>query len=63
MRVRRPAAPGSVSQRQSELVPLAEAMVTRAVQLNLTEQQTLAVVKNVLKERRAWLKQSSTSTS
>jgi GntR family transcriptional regulator len=63
MRVRTPAMPGSVSQRQSELVPLADAMVTRAVQLNLTEQQTLAVVKNVLKERRAWLKQSSTSTS
>lgn len=63
MRLRRPTALGSVAARQRELAPLADAMVTRAAQLNLTEQQTLAVVKSVLKERRTWLKQSSTSGS
>ncbi|HEY4312431.1 MAG TPA: GntR family transcriptional regulator [Pirellulales bacterium] len=63
MRVRQVTTPGSVAERQRELAPLADAMVTRAVQLNLTEQQALAVVKNVLRERRAWLKQSSTSAS
>jgi len=63
MRVRQPTAPGSVVQRQRELAPLAEAMVIRAAQLNLTEQQTLAVVKSALKEQRTWLKQSSTSAT
>ena len=61
MRVRHASAPGSVAHRQKELLPLAEAMVTRAVQLNLNEQQILSVVRTALKERRTWLKRSSTS--
>ncbi|MES1213834.1 MAG: GntR family transcriptional regulator [Singulisphaera sp.] len=63
MRVRRPTTLGSVAERQAELAPLAESLVTRAAQLNLTERQALAVVKKVLQERRTWLKQSSTSAS
>jgi GntR family transcriptional regulator len=61
MRVQPVSAPGSVADRQKELRPLADAMVTRAVQLKLTEQQVFSVVRSVLKERRTWLKRSSTS--
>ncbi|HEY1598641.1 MAG TPA: GntR family transcriptional regulator [Pirellulales bacterium] len=63
MRVRPATTPGSVIDRQKELRPLADAMVTRAMQLNLTEQQIVAVVRTVLKERQTWLKRSSTSVS
>jgi GntR family transcriptional regulator len=63
MRVRQSSAPGSAAERQKELRPLAEALATRAAQLNLTEQQTLTVVRGVFKERRTWLKRSSTSVT
>ena len=41
-----------VAARQEELRPLAEPLVTRAMQLGLSDEQTLAVVKSVIKERR-----------
>jgi GntR family transcriptional regulator len=43
----------SVSDRQQQLKPFAEELATRAWQLNLTDEQTLAVVKSVLKERKS----------
>lgn len=63
MRVRASGAPSSVADRQKEIAPEVEAMVTRAAQLNLTEKQLLTVIRSVLKERRAWLKRSSTSAT
>ena len=42
----------SVGDRQQELRPFAEELATRAWQLKLTDEQALAVVKSVLKERR-----------
>lgn len=43
----------SVSERQQELRPIVEELATRAWQLKLTDDQTLAVVKSVLKERKS----------
>ncbi len=63
MRVRATAPSGSVAERQKELAPLVDAMVMRATQLNLTQPQILAVIRTALKERRTWLKRSSTSVS
>jgi GntR family transcriptional regulator len=60
MRVLDSAPSGSVGERQEALKPLVDAMVMRAVQLNLTEPQILAVLHTVFKERRSRLKQSST---
>ena len=60
MRVRATMAPGTAAERQKELEPLADAMLTRALQLDLTEAQILSVVRTLIKERRAWLKPSST---
>lgn len=51
----------SLADRQEELRPLADAMVARALQLELSENQILSVVRSALKERRTWLKQSSAS--
>lgn len=59
MRVRAEHVAGTVAERQKELLPLAEAMVTRAQQLYLSEWQILSVVKTVLKERNSWQKRSS----
>src|SRR5712691_280962 len=42
----------TLAQRHAELRPLAEHVVTRGMQLNLSDDQILAVVKSVLKERR-----------
>ncbi len=42
----------TLAQRHAELRPLAEHIVTRGMQLNLSDDQILAVVKSVLKERR-----------
>jgi GntR family transcriptional regulator len=47
----------SLSERQSELEPLAEALVSRAQQLGLTPAQTVAVVQNIFKEQATWQKQ------
>ena len=44
---------GSVASRQSELRPSVEPLITRGQQLKLTDEQILAVVKSVLKERRS----------
>jgi GntR family transcriptional regulator len=63
MRVRATAPSGSVAERQKELAPLVDAMVMRATQLNLTQPQILAAIRTALKERRTWLKRSSTSVS
>jgi GntR family transcriptional regulator len=63
MRVRAAAPSGSVAERQKELAPLVDAMVMRASQLNLTEPQILAVIRTAFKERRTWLKRSSTSVT
>ena len=42
-----------VADRQQQLKPFAEELATRAWQLNLTDDQVLAVVRNVLKERKS----------
>ena len=42
-----------VAERQQELRPIAEELATRAWQLKLTDDQTLSVVKSVLKERKS----------
>ena len=47
------AAKAPVGERQQELRPFAEELATRAWQLKLTDDQTLAVVKSVLKERKS----------
>ena len=47
------AAKPSVAERQKELRPVAEELATRAWQLKLTDEQTVAVVKSVLKERKS----------
>ena len=53
MRVRGQAEPqGSVPDRQAELRDLVDHVVTRGLQLGLTDEQILSVVKTVLKERR-----------
>ncbi|MBI1345071.1 GntR family transcriptional regulator [bacterium] len=51
MRVKAASVNGSVSQRQKELLPEAERLANRAWQLQLTDEQTLSVVKSALKER------------
>jgi GntR family transcriptional regulator len=51
----------TLADRQEELRPLVDAMVARALQLELSEAQILSAVRSALKERRSWLKQSSTS--
>ena len=47
------AAKAPVGERQQELRPFAEELATRAWQLKLTDDQTLAVIKSVLKERKS----------
>ena len=42
----------SIVERQQELRPFAEELATRAWQLKLTDEQALAVLKSVLKERK-----------
>jgi GntR family transcriptional regulator len=61
MRVRAPADPLPVVDRRRELAPFVDALVTRALQLQLSEKQILALVQSALKERRSWSKRSSTS--
>jgi GntR family transcriptional regulator len=51
MRVRPPQTTGNVDERKRELRPLADPLVTRGQQLGLSDEQILAVVKSVLKER------------
>lgn len=60
MRVSEPSTRGAagapktpVAERQLELKPFAEELATRAWQLKLTDDQTLGVVKSVLKERKS----------
>lgn len=43
----------SVTDRQAELRDLVDHLVTRGLQLNLTDEQIITVVKTVLKERRS----------
>lgn len=54
---------GNVVGRQKELEPLVDAMVLRAMQLNLTQAQVLAVVRDVFKERSRWSNIPSKSTT
>lgn len=42
-----------VAERQEQLRPTVEELATRAWQLGLTEEQTIAIVKQVLKERKS----------
>lgn len=51
MRVAEQPGPSTVTQRQEELRPLAEALVKRGALCNLSDEQILAVVKAVLKEQ------------
>jgi len=53
MRVKQRECSGRVKDRQQELKPLVDPMVTRAQQLGLTDEQMIAVVKSVLRERRS----------
>lgn len=62
MRLRESAAPAPIVDRRRELQPFVDAMVTRAIQLDLTEKQILALVRQALKERESWPKRSSTSS-
>lgn len=51
MRVKATAATGSVDDRQRELVPFAEQLVTRGWQLQLSNEQVLDVVHEALKKK------------
>lgn len=51
MRVAEQSSKGTVAERQQELRPFAEALVTRGALCNLTDEQILTVVKSVLKEQ------------
>ncbi len=44
--------PSTVTQRQAELRPTVEDLVSRARQLNLTDEQLLSLLKSVLKEQK-----------
>ncbi len=52
MRVREQTATARVADRQKELREVAEHVVTRGLQLGLTDEQILAVVKKILQDRR-----------
>ena len=52
MRVTENIARGTVSERQAEIQPFADALVMRAVQLNLNEAQIISAIRTALKERR-----------
>ena len=56
MRVRATRQQGTAAERQRELAPLVEAVVTRALQLGLSENQVVSVVRHELKERQTWTK-------
>jgi GntR family transcriptional regulator len=53
MRVRQQATTARVADRQMELREIAEHVVTRGLQLGLTDEQILAVVKMILQDRRS----------
>jgi GntR family transcriptional regulator len=53
MRVKQRESGGRVKDRQQELKPLVDPMITRAQQLGLTDEQIIAVAKSVLRERRS----------
>lgn len=59
MRVRATTPTMSMAQRYAELQPLADALVTRAMQLGLSEKQIQALLQKSLRERHTWLKRSS----
>jgi len=61
MRVRPQETLPSLAERQQELTALIDPLVTRALQLGLTEQQLIASVRSHLKERQSWNKSPSTS--
>jgi GntR family transcriptional regulator len=56
MRVRANRSAGTAAERQQELEPMVDALVTRAMQLGLTENQVLSLIRHELKERTAWTK-------
>jgi GntR family transcriptional regulator len=56
MRVRATRQQSTAAERQRDLAPLVEAVVTRALQLGLSENQVLALIRHELKERQAWTK-------
>ncbi len=53
MRVRKQAVPARVADRQKELRVVAEHVITRGLQLGLSDEQILAVVKQILQDRRS----------
>lgn len=56
MRVRTTKAASTAAERQRELAPLVEATITRAMQLGLSENQVVSLVRQELKERQTWTK-------
>lgn len=56
MRVRAARPAGTTAERQRELAPLVEALATRAMQLGLSENQVVSLVRHELKERATWAK-------
>jgi GntR family transcriptional regulator len=56
MRVKEARPAASAAERQKELAPLVEGLVTRALQLGLSENQVVSLVRQQLKERQAWTK-------
>jgi len=51
MRVTESVSRGTVAQRQEEIQAFVDALVTRAMQLNLTESQIISAIRTALKER------------
>lgn len=56
MRVRAARPQGTAAERQREIAPLVDAVVTRALQLGLSEYHVVSLVRHQLKERQAWTK-------
>jgi len=56
MRVRATRPTATAAERQRELAPLVDALATRAMQLGLSENQVISLVRHELKERATWAK-------
>lgn len=56
MRVRAVRSTATAAERQQELGPMVDALVTRAMQLGLTENQVVSLIRHELKERTTWTK-------
>jgi GntR family transcriptional regulator len=56
MRVQATRPSGTATERQRKLAPQVEALATRAMQLGLSENQVVSLVRQELKERATWAK-------